>query len=329
MNITKENFNQYVSIAIELAAKNLYREATKISCDAYEIWRQWPEEYFENINEDDLDIQALLKVLTYSQWREMETPGDYSLLVEILNHNNYWSDDCIKENINNLGGWILQEKALAYHMLAKEYAIDQQLYDTYMERAQTYMKQAIETFDKVAKDENDAGAIEFCNTCKINLAMIQRNVSNKLARNTAITLFRESLTEEQKERLMEIYQESTDVLFDEYFEKREIFAIQQCKIEDNSVKDDVLKCLLEMNSKPGNDDPYWWKFTHLNAPEERRMLRFVENIEDAADNDFEEIPWVFTLDRYPFDIEFNEGDEPMTDSVYEIDSENTSKYNRI
>lgn len=36
MNITKENFNQYVAIATDLASEGLYKGATRITFDAFD-----------------------------------------------------------------------------------------------------------------------------------------------------------------------------------------------------------------------------------------------------------------------------------------------------
>lgn len=324
MNITKENFNQYVSIAADLASEGLYKEATIISLDAFEAWANWDVENSETPNEVHAD-QAV-RILTYSQWREVEDSEDCALLSEILNHNKYWSNDFIEANQNFTGAWILREKALAYNMLAHKWATGQ-LYDIYMDYAQSYMQHAIDTFGEVAKTENDADAAEICTDCKIDLAMINLGVSNKLARMTAIPLFGESITEEQKERLMDIYQQSTDVLFDDFFSKKGIAAVQHSEADDDNVKDDIINYLLEAYSEKGNEDLYWWAFTHKNSPDERKKIRFVENIEDAADNDFVDIPWVFTLDRYPFDIKFDE-EEPVA-GVYELDAQNTDKYHKF
>lgn len=326
MNITKENFNQYVAIAYDLACKGLYFEATKIALKAYELWDSWADD--ENDNPAEVEIDRALQILTSSQWREMDSPEEYALLAETLNYNNYWSNQFIVANHNYTGTWVLREKALAYHMLATRWATGQ-LRELYMGYAQKYISAAIDIFGEIAKTQNNADAAELCNDCKIDLAMIRLSVSNKLARMTAIPIFGEELTDEQKERLMEIYQQSTDVLFDDFFSKKGIAVVQNCEIEDNNAKEDALNFLLEMYSEPGNEDLYWWAFTHKNAPDERKKIRFVKNIEEAADNDFEDIPWVFTLDRYPFDIEFDEGDEPVENSVYEIDPNNTDKYHKI
>lgn len=268
-----------------------------------------------------------MRILTYSQWREVEDVNDCALLAEILNHNKYWSDEFIESNQNFTGAWIFREKALAYHMLAQKRATGQ-LYDIYMGYAQSYIQHAIDTFAEAARNENDDDAAEICTDCKIDLAMIRQCVSNKLARNTTIPLFGEIMTDEQKERLMEIYQQSTDVLFDDFFSKKGIAVLQHCESEDDNVKEDVINYLLEAYSESDSDDLYWWAFTHKNSPDERRKIRFVEKIEDAADNNFDDIPWGFTLDRYPFDIEFEEGEDPKT-GVYWIDSQNTDKYHKI
>lgn len=328
MNITKENFNQYVAIATDLALEGLYTEATNVSCEAFDAWDSWATEESEETL-SGVQVDQAVRLLTYSQWREIERSERYALLAEILNYNKYWSDEFIETNLNFTGAWILREKALAYRMLAHKWAYTQgQLYDIYMDYAQSYMQHAIDVFAEIANKKNDTEAAEICTECKIDLAMIRRGISNKLARNTAIPLFGEKMTDEQKERLMEIYQESTDVLFDDFFAKKGIAVVQHSETEDDNVKEDVINYLLEAYSESGNDDPYWWAFTHKNSPDERKKIRFVENIEDAADNDFEDIPWVFTLDRYPFDIEFDEGEEPEA-GVYEIDNQNTDKYRKI
>lgn len=328
MDITKENFNQYVAIATDLASEGLYKEATDITCNAFDAWDSWATEE----NEETLtgvQVDQAVRVLTYSQWREIERSENCALLAEILNHNKYWSDEFIEANLNFTGAWILREKALAYHMLAHKWAYTQgQLYDIYMDYAQSYIQHAIDVFAEIANKENDTEAAEICTECKIDLAMIRRGISNKLARNTAISLFGEKMTDEQKERLMKIYQKSTDVLFDDFFAKKGIAVVQQSEAEDDNVTEDVLNYLLEAYSESGNDDPDWWMFTHKNTPDERKKIRFVENIEDAADNDFEDIPWVFTLDCYPFDIEFDEGEEPEA-GVYEIDPQSTDKYHKV
>lgn len=326
MNITKENFNQYVAIATDLVSEGLYTEATIVSCEAFDAWDSWATEESEETL-TGVQVDQAVRVLTCSEWREIELSEKYALLAEILNYNKYWSDEFIEANLNFTGAWILREKALAYHMLAQKWATGQ-LYDIYMGYAQSYIQHAIDTFAEVARTENDAEAAEICTDCKIDLAMIRRGVSNKLARNTAIPLFGEKITDEQKGRLMEIYQESTDVLFDDFFAKKGIAVVQHSEAEDDNVKEDVINYLLEVYSEPGIEDPYWWAFTHKNSPDERKRIRFVENIEDAADNDFEDIPWVFTLDRYPFDIEFDEGEEPEV-GIYEIDTLNTDKYRKI
>ena len=329
MNITKKNFNQYVAIATDLALEGLYQEATNISGAAFEAWDSWTEEAEENDETltDDVQAAQALRILTYSEWRDAEVSEKYALLAEILNHNKYWSDGFIDTNLNYTGAWILREKALAYHMLARKWATGQ-LYDIYMDYAQSYMQHAIDAFGEVAKAENDVDVAEICTECKIDLAMIRRGISNKLARNTAILLFGEKMTDEQKERLMEVYQESTDVLFDDFFAQKGIVVVQHTEAEDDNVKEDVINYLLKAYSESDNIDPFWWMFTHKNTPDERKKIRFVENIEDAADNDFEEIPWVFTLDRYPFDIEFEVGAKPEA-GVYEIDNLNTDKYRKI
>ncbi|MDE5772913.1 MAG: hypothetical protein K2H86_00465 [Muribaculaceae bacterium] len=324
MNITKENFNQYVAIATDLAVAELYDEATLIGKEALEAWQSWDEE----ADPDVFNVGQLIRIITFSEWRSMvDSPEDHALLAEILNCNSYWSDSIIEENKNFNGSWILREKALAYYMLFG--SSSDKVGEIYLERAQKYLKEAIEILERMPNEEKGTEEVELCNDCKIHLVQFQRAISNKLARNTAISLFGEELNEDQKENLMGIYQEATDVLFNEYFNKKGIAVVQNSEVEDENVKDDVLNCLLEVYSEKGNDDPYWWAFTKKESPDERKKIRFVKNIEDASDNNFDEIPWVFTLDLYPFDIEFNQGEEPVEDAVYEIDSVNTDKYNRI
>ncbi len=324
MNITKENFNQYVDIATEFAEDGLFFEATYILGDAFETWYNWAEE------KDTPLIEAkagqAVRLLVYSERRVVEESKSYDMFNDSLNRSPYWSNEFIELNQNFTGAWILREKALAYHMLAQNWATDQ-LRDLYLDDAQSYMKQAIDIFGEVAKTENDAEVAELCTDCKIDLAMIRRGISNKLARMTAIPIFGEKLTDEQKERLMKVYQQSTDVLFDDFFNKKGLAVVMDSETEDDNVKEDVIHNLLELYSEPGNDDPDWWAFTHKVTLDERKKIRFVEKIEDAADNDFEEIPWVFTIDRYPFDIEFDEED-PVA-GIYEIDANDTNKYHKI
>ena len=328
MNITKENFNQYVAIAIDLAAAELYEESSKIAFNAFNAWASWASEEESEEALTELHSSEAVRILTYSQWREAERLEDYAMRAEILNHNNYWSDEFIG-NLNDTytAAWILREKAVAYRMLAMNWATDQ-LYDIYMDYGQSYMLTAIDIYEEIAASENDADVAEICTDCKIDLAIIRRGISNRLARMTAIQLFSQNLTDEQKERVMDVYQQSTDVIFDDYFSKKGIAVVQHSEAEDDNVKEDVINYLLERYSEPCNDDLYWWTFTHKNTPDERKKIRFVEQIEDAADNDFDNIPWVFTLDRYPFDIEFDDNQEPSV-GVYEIDSQDTGKYHKI
>lgn len=326
MNITKENFNQYVEIATNLAAEGLFSEATDIAVELFYKWDDWTTD--ETVDSDEISIAQAIRTLTYAQWRVIDHSEDYALLAEILNRNKYWSDDFIETNMNYTGAWIMREKAQAYNMLARNWA-NGQLYDVYMNYAQSYMESAIQTFGKIAEEEKDKDVAELCAECKIDLVMIRLGISNKLARQTAISLFRETLDEQQKERLMTIYEQATDVLFNDYFNKAAIAVVQHSDIQNDAVIQDITEYLLEQYAESGNEDLYWWLFTHKNTPEERKKIRFVERIEDAADNDFEEIPWVFTLDRYPWDIEFAEGEEPTQNSVYEIDSENTDLYHKI
>lgn len=326
MNITRENFNQYAEIATDLAAKGLFAESTDITLKLFEAWDNWSDEETDDSNE--ILIAQVVRTLTCSQWRCADNPESYAVLAEILKSNKYWSDDLIESNWNYTGAWIMSEKALAYHMLAQNWA-QGQLCGIYQDYARMYMESAINLFEEIAKEENDQEAAELCVECKIDLVMIQLCISNKLARQTAISLFGESLDEVQKERLMAIYEEATDVLFNDFFNKAGIGVVMQSEIEDDMVKEEVINHLLEQYAETGNDDRDWWRFTHKNTPEERKKIRFVEKIEDASNNNFDEIPWVFTLDRYPFDIEFADGEKPTDASVYEIDTENTALYHRI
>ncbi|MDE6338245.1 MAG: hypothetical protein K2K97_00470, partial [Muribaculaceae bacterium] len=149
------------------------------------------------------------------------------------------------------------------------------------------------------------------------------------ARKTAISLFGLDLTYRQKKRLKGIYNAATNVLFEDYFAKTGIATVQSSEVENDEVKDDVFHLFLDLYSRPGDDDPCWWMFTHINEPNARKRILFVKNIEDAANNDFDEVPWVFTTDRYPFDIEFGKGKAPIAGAIYEIDPINPDKYNRI
>lgn len=325
MNITKENFNQYVVVATALAREGLYAEATKIALEAYEVWEHFPDDIKEE--QDEINVSAAIRTLTFSQWREVNDAEDCALLSEILNRNSYWLDEFIEQNMNYTGAWILREKALAYHMLAERWATGQ-LKDIYLDYAQSYMQDAIKIFGEIAQSENGDETRELCNDSKIDLAVIQFGISNRLARCTAIALLGEKLTNEQKERLMEIYRKSTDALFDDYFAKKGIAVIQNAEEVDESVKDDLLEFSFDLYSE-GNEDEFWWLFTHKEAPEERKKIRFVEKIEDASDNNFDEIPWVFTLDYIPSDIEFANGEEPTAGAVYEVDAENPAQYHRI
>ena len=325
MNITKENFNEYVDLATFLAEVGIFIEAVNILGDAFEAWNSWREEKDKSLLE--VNVGQAVRILVYSERRKAEEMQSYDMFNGILNHYPYWSDEFIEANHNFTGAWILREKALAYYMLAQNWATDQ-LCDLYLDYAQSYMKQAIDTFGEVAKTENDAVAAELCTDCKIELAMIRRGISNKLARMTAISLFGEKLTYEQKERLLDVYQQSTEVLFDDFFIKKKLAVMMNSEIEDDNVKEDAIHSFLEEYSEPGNDDPYWWDFTHKITLVERKKIRFVEKIEDAADNDFENIPWVFTLDCYPYDIKFDESEKPVA-GVYELDTQNADKYHKI
>lgn len=284
MNITKENFNQYVSIASDLASAGLVSEAYRICIEAYHALSSWEE---DNETLDDVQVDRAVRLLTFLQWRVASDSHDYALLVECLNRD-IWSDEFIEAYLNITGAWILREKSLAYHMLAQEWATSD-LYDIYIDYAQSYMQRAIDLFAEVAKNEDNDDAAKLCTDCKIDLAFIRLGISDKLARMTAISLFDEKLSDEQKERLMEIYEKSTDVLFDDYFAKRAIAVVSHSEVEDNAVKDDVINFLLDRYSEPGNDNPYWWTFINKISPDERKKIRFVEKIEDAADNDFEDI----------------------------------------
>lgn len=324
MNITRDNFNEYAKAALELVAEDMYDEATAVSSQLIEYWTKETDP-----DEDcsDLDVSIAMRVLTYSQWRLAKDADSYALLAEILRNNEYWKDEFIESNRTTTGAWILQQKALAYEKLARCWAKGQ-LQNAYFDYAESYMERAIEFITEDLKTNKDPISKEMLIDCKIDLANIQTGTSNKLARMTAIPLFGECLSESQKEKLVGIYNSTTDALFENYYNIKGISIINDSSLQEE-VKDDIMEYLLNVYLPSENDDLLWWMFTNMEAPEDRKKIRFVANIEDAADNDFEEIPWVFTLDRYPFDLKFLPGEKPTTDSIYEIDKENTNLYHRI
>ena len=184
MNITKENFNQYVAIARDLGAAGLWKEAADITDEAIIFWRDMDEKD----SDEEMNVSLALQILTYCQWRECNDSDGYAILAEILKTNYYWSDEFIESNRNFTGAWILREKALAYHTLAANWATGR-LYNVYIDYAQSYMERAIDVLNEIARKEADIDAAELCIDCKIDLAMIRRYVSNNLARNTAISIF--------------------------------------------------------------------------------------------------------------------------------------------
>ena len=330
MNITKENFDQYTAIADDLFSADKYLEALPIAQELLDMWEDWPKD-----DAADVDINGVIRVLASAQWRVAEDAEDFALLAEQLNNLWYWSDGFIEDSNNITGALVAEEKALAYEALAIFWCTSnlRNLYNHYVERAIEKIDQAIEKYCKLAEDEEydeeDKKILEKVGlNAKVNKARILRLKSNNLARRYAISLFGEDLDEEQKEGVMEIYEEATDVLFDDFFAKKEILTVLGSEDADNEVKGDVAAMLLEKYAEPGNDDLYWWLFTHKNVPEDRKKIRIVENIEDAADNDFDDVPWVFTLDRIPDDIEFDEG-HPMAGCVYEMDAANDVRYHLV
>lgn len=328
MNITKENFNQYVAIASRLADENLFTDARNVALDAFDAWQK-----MDVTDDDDIEAALALRILVFSDLRRPEPytvldNDDAIWLAECLNSCPYWSDSFIdgnKENYN--GAFIQKEKSHAYGLLAAQWP-EGRIHDYYLDRALDYNSLAIDSFSKLAETDDEAAAEARIDTM-INRAKLLRLVSNNQARRYAISLFAEKLSDEQRADVMEIYQQATDVLFDDFFAKKAIMTVQSVEDAGEDVKNDVIDAFLDWYAEPGNDDRLWWLFTHKNAPEDRKMILFVENIEDAGTNDFDLIPWVFTLDRYPSDIEFNEGEEPVDGAIYEIDPENTDRYIRI
>lgn len=325
MNITKENYNEYVSAALELTVNDIYEEAADIAFSLIEYWDKVCE---RGEDCDELDVSIALRVLTFTQWRSMDAEDEYALLAEILANNNYWSEEFINQNRNSSGAWVSREKGLAYDMLARKWAKNK-LKAVFHEYSESCMQKAIEILDEEITESNDSASIELLNDCKIDLAMIRNGFDTIEARRMSITLMGENLTESQRGRVMEIYNKSTDEIFDDNFCMKAIRVLYSDDIKDDEVREDIVEKLLESYSLPDNDDPFWWMFTHMMIPDERRKIRFVANIEDAAGNDFNEIPWVFTLDRYPFDIKFKKGISPAEDSVYELVKDNPVLYKRI
>ena len=151
--------------------------------------------------------------------------------------------------------------------------------------------------------------------------------SNSEARRYAISLLAENLPDEQMDDLMEIYQETTDFLFDNFFAQSDLAAIESAENVSNDVKEDVTNHVLQDMAVRDNPDEFWFLFTHIESPENRQKLLLVEDIRDAALYDLTDIRWVFTLDRIPADIEFEE--EKPCAGTYTLDEHNYSKYHLI
>lgn len=320
MTVTKDNFNQIVEIAATLATNSEYIEANNLANRAFDCYRELDEaETF------DLNIGKLCLILCYTDWRTADDDKNYATLAEQLNTNTYWSDDLYEHEATTINAGCLREKALAYTQLAIHYETCP-LSEHYTDYALTYIDKAISQYEEIMQSDPDIYPSYMY--AKIKKATILRLKSNKMARNYAISLFGEELSQQDKDSLMEVYNGSTDVLFDDYFAKKPIMLVETMTDINDDLKDEVLDDLLAKNAEPGNDDLYWWFFTHKIAPAERKKILFVENIEDAANNDFDKIPWVFTLDRYPFDLEFDTEEEP-TAGVYKIDAADTGRYHKI
>ena len=75
MNITKENFDQYTAIAVELFNAEKYLEALQIAQELLGMWEDWPKD-----DAADVDIDRVIMVSTAAQWRVSEDAEDLPCL---------------------------------------------------------------------------------------------------------------------------------------------------------------------------------------------------------------------------------------------------------
>lgn len=193
MIITENNFNEYVNMAADLAIDGHYDEATKILEEAWTAYSRWANEHRESeklkkeaeklkkkdksgyrIDPDEWDddwydpdewkanlhVARAVIVLAFSEWRAAHKKKDYAHLAESLDKKYCpWSDDFIDVNLNFNGAWVMREKALAYRMLAKNWATDPSFY---LDGARLYMKRALNIFKEYARITPQAQAFLLC-----------------------------------------------------------------------------------------------------------------------------------------------------------------------
>lgn len=229
MTITKENFNEYVTIATDLMLSGLEPNAYFVANKARDAYFK-----FENKEPESFDLMRLYGIFICSQWRTLKERGNYLTLSETLDTDPWWSDDYIEGKSNLDKAMAYKEKALAYECLALEWAKGQEKFDIYMEHALTYIDKAIELYTSLS--ENDNFYLESYKTSKILKSKFLLAKSNDLTRRRAISLFKENLSEEQKEWLTEI---------DNHFNRLTLETVINRENISDEVKAEVFKDLLE------------------------------------------------------------------------------------
>ena len=321
MKITTENFNDYLKVLDELYNQECYATAYNIGFKLYDVVRVWLNNKSDKV--DKVNFSWLFRLLTVSELNASINTDKYDLLAVHLDHTYYWDQHIFEKGcFTNI--YISGTKGDAYVALALNWADNDMVKGKYLELAQNLYDYVIETEPIHDEEAEDINVIKM--DAKVEKAFLIGQYDEVAARNYAISLFDENLTDEQKKRLKEIYDCLTQELLETSKWRVEV-AINDAEDVAQEIKDDCELCLLKSISQPDDKDLIWWLFAHKVAPEDRQRIRLVENIEDAADNDFDTIPWVFTTDYTPSDLDFGKDyDELPAPGIYEIDESDPDCY---
>lgn len=316
MNITLENFNDYVKIIEALCDNQCFSTASIMAENLY----NWFCNLEDVADTENFLIPNVIRMYTGSKWRGCKSDDEYGLLSEDLKVNPMWSDSLYELLDDYTKAYVYSQRGEAYADLVDNWARGS-LRDLYVDHAISDMTQAVDLLEELV--DKDPGMVEFLDSTKIHTVTILKEKSVKHARDYVIALTQEITTEEWVRLLPGIYEELTSDLFDNMFNLKPMMTVLNHHNVPEKVKEDAFDHLLNISEE--NDDPYWWMFTHCINLENRQKILIVNDFSEGGDNDFEDIPWVFTIDRLPFGIEFDPG-HPIAGLVYVVDPYNPELY---